>query len=373
MQLVIDVYDLARFKGKTLGVYKYAKLVILALLEQADTSDRFVIVCSEENCADLVPSGFDGQILIAGPGFKSKTDKIFWDLFGAARFLKKQHLEFDNYFNPRGFIPWGIKNLFDNCYTTIHDLIPFYYSNKLSGLARIENFYVCNRLKQSAEAATTAITISEASASEIQSRNWSTHLKTIRNALSRPVAMESGLPRDILFAITSSLAHKNAASLFLSYMKYANILGDQALPLVVCGISNIEFLDFEIPVEVRQKIRLVHNVSDDEILSLYRRSKLFIFLSLAEGFGLPPFEALLSHSPIMVSDIPVFRELLPNSVEFVNPTDIDAITNRLLQLTNCPPELKFDQICNDLLEQYSWKKHAQGLLDEIRQMRDCSE
>ena len=51
-------------------------------------------------------------------------------------------------------------------------------------------------------------------------------------------------------------------------------------------------------------------VSDDELASLYKYAKGFIFPSLCEGFGLPPLEAIvLGCKSVALSDIPVFREI----------------------------------------------------------------
>lgn len=46
--------------------------------------------------------------------------------------------------------------------------------------------------------------------------------------------------------------------------------------------------------------------------------------SLAEGFGLPVDEALGLGTPVIASDIPVFREISRNAAVFVPPRDQDA-------------------------------------------------
>ena len=46
-----------------------------------------------------------------------------------------------------------------------------------------------------------------------------------------------------------------------------------------------------------------------EVASIYRSMDLFVFPSRGEAFGLPPLEAGLTRTPILLSDIPVFQEL----------------------------------------------------------------
>lgn len=83
-----------------------------------------------------------------------------------------------------------------------------------------------------------------------------------------------------------------------------------------------------------RRIRLVGGVSDAELKWLYRRARVFVYLSLDEGFGLPPLEALHFGCEVVVSDIPVFHETLGGRAEFVPPEPaavtaaIDAIYRR---------------------------------------------
>ena len=55
-----------------------------------------------------------------------------------------------------------------------------------------------------------------------------------------------------------------------------------------------------------------------------------VFPSLVEGFGLPIIEASGLGVPIILSDIPVFRELFNNYKFFINPNN----TNDLISIIN---------------------------------------
>jgi len=65
-------------------------------------------------------------------------------------------------------------------------------------------------------------------------------------------------------------------------------------------------------------------VTDDELAWLYRHASLFVFLSLDEGFGLPPVEALAFGTPVVASDIAVFRETIGQHARLVDPLDVDS-------------------------------------------------
>jgi glycosyltransferase involved in cell wall biosynthesis len=68
-------------------------------------------------------------------------------------------------------------------------------------------------------------------------------------------------------------------------------------------------------------------VTDEELSILYRNASLFLYPSLYEGFGLPIAEALASSTPVVASDIPVFRELFSDDVKFVDPHSVESISH----------------------------------------------
>jgi glycosyltransferase involved in cell wall biosynthesis len=83
-------------------------------------------------------------------------------------------------------------------------------------------------------------------------------------------------------------------------------------------------------------IRLLGGIDDAELAWLFGHAELFVFLSLDEGFGLPPVEALSFGCPVLASDIPVLRETLGDRATFVDPTDPSAIA-AAFQALDPPP------------------------------------
>jgi len=64
------------------------------------------------------------------------------------------------------------------------------------------------------------------------------------------------------------------------------------------------------------RVLFVGLVDDQELSTLYANATAFIFPTSFEGFGLPPVEALAAGTPVIVSDIPVLREILPTKGVF---------------------------------------------------------
>jgi glycosyltransferase involved in cell wall biosynthesis len=69
---------------------------------------------------------------------------------------------------------------------------------------------------------------------------------------------------------------------------------------------------------------------DDATLAQYLHgTKALLFPSFAEGYGMPLMEALMIGTPVIASDIPVFREIAGDVPEFLNPTDQNGWRNMI--------------------------------------------
>jgi glycosyltransferase involved in cell wall biosynthesis len=108
----------------------------------------------------------------------------------------------------------------------------------------------------------------------------------------------------------------------------------------------------------------------DEVLSdLYRRARVFVFLSDYEGFGLTPLEALTAGVPIVVLDTPVAREVYDDAAVFVQRDDIpsaaQAIRRFLTEPASAEPLLAR---ASGVLARYSWQRAADVTLAEIERI-----
>jgi len=104
-------------------------------------------------------------------------------------------------------------------------------------------------------------------------------------------------------------------------------------------------------------------VSDEELVALYKRAACFVFPSLDEGFGIPPLEALAIQTRIILSRIPIFEEIFFNMDCFFsfNYESFFCVLKRVLN----EDQESFEKKSNILLTKYSYEEYASNLIDII--------
>jgi len=104
----------------------------------------------------------------------------------------------------------------------------------------------------------------------------------------------------------------------------------------------------KLKLKEEKNIRILEYVSDKELNYLYNGALALIYFSLCEGFGLPLVEALKTKTPIICSDIPVFKEIVKNIGLFAK--DKTQLTQKMLFVLG----LNKDKIKSR--NQFSWIK-----------------
>ena len=82
-----------------------------------------------------------------------------------------------------------------------------------------------------------------------------------------------------------------------------------------------------------------------------------------EGFGLPGIEAMAIGTPVICSDIQVFREMYGNAAVMFNPNDSNDIAKKIKEVLG-NEKLRKDLIAKGKKQasKYSWRKMAEQTL-----------
>lgn len=71
------------------------------------------------------------------------------------------------------------------------------------------------------------------------------------------------------------------------------------------------------------------HLSDEELIALYRGSRIVVVPSFAEGFSMPPIEAIANGAVVLVSDTTAHPELVPNPEHRFGPRDYVRLSGQL--------------------------------------------
>lgn len=71
-------------------------------------------------------------------------------------------------------------------------------------------------------------------------------------------------------------------------------------------------------------------VSENELANLFANAYSLVFLSLSEGFGYPPLEAIARGVPVVCSPLTAVYEVYQNGALYCNPFSIDDIKTKIL-------------------------------------------
>lgn len=85
----------------------------------------------------------------------------------------------------------------------------------------------------------------------------------------------------------------------------------------------------EVPDPLRHRFIFTGYVAEDDLAALYSHAELFVYLPLAEGFGLPPLEAMSCGTPVLVSNNTSIPEVVGDTGYHASPDDLPALVSQL--------------------------------------------
>ncbi|MCL4558206.1 MAG: glycosyltransferase family 4 protein [Deltaproteobacteria bacterium] len=115
--------------------------------------------------------------------------------------------------------------------------------------------------------------------------------------------------------------------------------------------------------EMKDDILLKVGVEQEELISLYNGAEVFLFPSLAEGFGLPVLEAMACGTPVVTSRLSAMPETGGDAVAYCDPYDAGDIAATALDVLNNDSrrrDLRRLGMCRAAA--FSWTESAKKLL-----------
>lgn len=170
-----------------------------------------------------------------------------------------------------------------------------------------------------------------------------------------------GLPEEFALYVGRLNRRKNLPNLFRALAK-----ASENLPLVCAGRRDWRQDDLERllgSLGLRDRVIFLGHVADDDLPGLYSLATVFAYVPFAEGFGIPPLEAMACGTPVLTSDTTSLPEVVGDAGLCVSPHSVDAIAEGLASLVG-DSALRRDLAARGLgrAAQFTWESTAQKTL-----------
>lgn len=251
---------------------------------------------------------------------------------------------------------------------TIHDLIFLDYPQYFDWKYKLLNGWM---FKRSARKADLLLTVSEWSKKAI-GKHFSIPLdkiSVISNCIVAPDDIKTEIRKNLeldqyLLTVSRIEPRKNQIMLLKAFV---NLSLYDSYKLVLVGAYDLKSRDFDsyynhLEENIKKKI-VFCSVSYEELIDLYKHASLFVFPSFAEGFGIPPLEAIVSECPVLCSNVTAMKEFdLPDDFSF-SPYNQKELEEKIaIMLSNRP---QMEELKNRIVAEYDWKNEAKKFYDKV--------
>ncbi|QWL32283.1 glycosyltransferase family 4 protein [Rathayibacter toxicus] len=193
-------------------------------------------------------------------------------------------------------------------------------------------------------------------------------------SMTRPIVVvpnAAGEPDEASAALAASLPDRSAARSLVymgSFMPHKNVeslaramrlLPDYELHFMSrASDETVEMLRSLAPTA---KLVFHQGASDEECRATFARATAVVGTSRDEGFGIPLVEAMSLGTPIVVSDIPIFREVGGDAAVYVDPLSAKGIADGVRVLEDSAVWRKLSARARERAATYSWRTSARAL------------
>ncbi|MDN5200916.1 glycosyltransferase family 1 protein [Fulvivirgaceae bacterium BMA10] len=275
-----------------------------------------------------------------------------WRSYWLGSIAGKEHMNiFHGLSNELPFsIPGNLKTV-----VTIHDLIFLRFPELYKPIDR--KIYT-KKFKHACEVADKIIAVSQQTAEDIQEffgtdpsrieviyQGCHPNFKVTfeKNALEE-AREKYELPQRFLLNVGTIEPRKNA----LLILKALTIIKDRyPIPLVIVGRSTpYEQILVRYIREngLEKQVKILHQVSFEDLPKIYQLSQLFIYPSVFEGFGIPIIEALYSKKPVISSRTSCLPEAGGPGSLYIDPTSPEELANAIANV------LDNDEVVNKMIQ-----------------------
>ena len=145
-----------------------------------------------------------------------------------------------------------------------------------------------------------------------------------------------GNEENVISNITLYAAHKNL-ELLLYAIKYIKDNSDCKVKLIItidptCGTGTKRLINMISELGIQNYVFSVGEVNNNNINQIFRRSKIFVFPSYAESFGIPFVEAMKFGLPIIAADLGFSHDVCDKAALYFKYNDSKQLAEKIIYL-----------------------------------------
>ncbi len=188
-------------------------------------------------------------------------------------------------------------------------------------------------------------------------------LNEIKEGVVSKTKKKFGLPDKYLLYVGRLNERKN----ILNLLKSVQRLKDIEIKIVLVG--KYDWKMFDLPRKIKElniikRVLLLDYVDDEYLPALYSLATIFCYVSLQEGFGLPPLEAMASGVPIVISNTSSLPEICGEAGTYCNPNDPQDIAEKIdILLSDDILYEKKKEIGLSVSKPFDWSQSAKKILE----------
>lgn len=246
---------------------------------------------------------------------------------------------------------------------------------RLVSLAKTTAFYITLPLLNKAEA---IITVSNSTARVLKNTGIrSAKISVSGNAVDLKQISEAKPSSDSRIFdgvfVGRISAEKGIFDLLKIWRNIIRLRKDAKLLIVGSGLELPALKDRVSAYGLKNNVTIKGSCTDEELYGLLKSSRVFVFPSLFEGWGIAVAEALACGTPVVAYDIPALREVFGSckSVCLLPVGDIGGMAQAVLKVLNCKNEKKTED-ASAYAKRFEWSRVAEKDLEAIARAAETS-